>query len=108
MNLKHIILSPGIEPEVKDEPVNYDAIVNAVGYPVEVINIEGGAAVMYVCEEGKQKGLPFNEAATKIARANLRNGDYVSGTAMVLGPIVGGNDSGLSDDTLKDLLAVLA
>ena len=105
MTIQHLILTPGQEPEVRIEALTYDDIVNVVGYPVEVINIEGGKAVMYVCEEGKQKGWPHNPAASKIASASLRQGDFVVGTALVVGPLgAGGVDTSLPDGTLKELM----
>ena len=105
-NLKHLILTPGAAPEVRESPLNYDDIVNVVGYPVEVINIEGGSAVMYACEEGKQKNMPVNDAATKIAATSLRAGDYISGTVLIVGPMgPGGVDTSLSDETLSTLTA---
>lgn len=107
--LQHLILTPGSEPETRITPLNYDAIVAVVGYPVEVINLEGGRAVMYVCEEGKQRGFPRNEQATRLATPNLRNGDYVVGTALIVGPLgAGGIDQTLPDDTLRDLMEALA
>jgi len=107
--LQHMILTPGTEPEVRTTDLNYDKIVEVVGYPVEVINLNGGAAIMYVCEEGKQKGMPYNEPATKIANASLRGGDYISGTALIVGPMkAGGVDSSLPDNVAADLMGVLA
>jgi hypothetical protein len=107
MDLQHLVLDPGGQPEVRTAPLTYDTIVATVGYPVEVINIEGGRAVMYVCEEGKQKGMPRNEAATKIAAGSLRNDDYISGTALVVGPMgPGGVDTSLPTETLSDLLGL--
>lgn len=104
--LKYLVVDPSAEPESREAPLNYDEIVALVGYPVEVINILGGKAVMYVCEEGKQKGMPFNERATRMADGSLREGDYISGTAVVVGPMAaGGVDSSLPDETLADLLA---
>jgi hypothetical protein len=107
MEIQHLVLAPGVQPEVRTSPLTYDTIVATVGYPVEVINIEGGKAVMYACEEGKQKNMPRNEAATKIADGALRTGDYVSGTALVVGPIgPGGVDTSLPTETLSDLLGL--
>lgn len=104
MEIQHLILSPGMSPEERTEPLPYDKIVETVGYPVEVINIEG-QAVMYVCEEAKQRGWPRNEEATKIAASNLRQGDHVAGTALIVGPLgPGGIDTSLSNETLNDLL----
>lgn len=104
MNIQHLILSPGLDPELRDEPLTYDKIVETVGYPVEVINVEG-RAVMYVCEEGKQKGWPHNPNATKIAAASLRQNDHVVGTALIVGPLgPGGAETSLSTETLNDLL----
>lgn len=108
MNLKHLILTPDAAPEVRESDLGYDDIVGVVGYPVEVINIHAGGttAVMYVCEEGKEKGMPLNEAATRMAQGSLRDDDTVVGTALVVGPpSVGGMDTSLSDEALAALMA---
>ena len=104
--IQHLILTPGAEPSVETEALNYSAIVDRVGYPIEVINLvaEGGAT-MYVCVEAKQNGEDRNEAATMLAREALRDDDYISGTALIVGPIAaGGVDTSLPDETLKTLL----
>ena len=105
MSIQYLVLSPGAEPEPKQGPLTYDQIVETVGYPVEVINLEG-RAVMYVCEEGKLRGWPHNPAATKIASPNLRGDDFVVGTALIVGPLgPGGIDTTLPDDVMRDLIA---
>jgi hypothetical protein len=107
MSIQHLILRPGEEPVVQiEESLTYSQIVGIVGYPIEVINLVAGGAVMYVCEEGKQQGQPRNEHATTIANGALRDGDYVVGTVLIVGPLgAGGKDTSLPDDTLNDLLA---
>lgn len=106
MDIQYLVLSPGLEPEPRHGPLTYDQIVETVGYPVEVINLEG-RAVMYVCEEGKQREWPHNPAATKIAAPNLRSDDSgVVGTALIVGPLgPGGTDTTLPDDVMRDLIA---
>ena len=104
-DLQHLLLTPGQEPEVRSAPLDYDAIVAAVGYPVEVIHLDGGRATMYVCEEGKRRGWPTNDYATRVAAPNLRNGDVIVGTALVVGPLgAGGVDTSLPDEVLTDLM----
>lgn len=103
--IQHLILRPGAEPMVETAPLTYNQIVDVVGYPVEVINIDGGRAVMYVNEEGRQNGEDDNPAATLVARASLRDDDHVVGTALIVGPLgAGGVDTSLPDETLNDLL----
>lgn len=106
MMLQYLWLEPGQEPEARESVMGYDALVAAVGYPLEVIHLDGGPT-MYVCEEGKAKGWPVNEAATKLAAPVLRNGDRVVGSALVLGPLSGGNDTSLSNEALAELLESL-
>jgi hypothetical protein len=105
--IQHLILRPGAQPEVQQaEALTYSHIVDVVGYPVELININGGSAVMYVCEEAKQNNEDRNEAATRIARTSLRDGDFISGTVLIVGPLgPGGVDTSLPDDTRDELLA---
>jgi len=101
--IQHLILTPGQEPEARTAALDYDAIVAMVGYPIEVINIDGGRAVMYACEE--QNGQPKNEAANQIAADSLRDDDYIVGTVVIVGPLgAGGVDTSLPNDTLTELL----
>lgn len=105
MDIQYLVLSPGLDPEPRHGPLTYDQIVETVGYPVEVINLEG-RAVMYVCEEGKRREWPHNPAATKIALPSLRADDFVVGTAVIVGPLgPGGIDTSLPVDVMNDLIA---
>lgn len=105
MDIQYLVLSPGMEPEPRHGPLTYDQIVETVGYPIEVINLEG-RAVMYVCEEGKRHGWPHNPAATRIAAPVLRSDDHVVGTALIVGPLgPGGIDTTLPNEVMQDLIA---
>lgn len=108
-NLQYLVLAPGEEPEVRTGPLGYSDMTAIVGYPLEVINLIEPSATMYVCEEAKQQGQEMNESASRLASHNLREGDYVAGTALVVGPLAaGGKDTSLSDEHVARMLTVMA
>lgn len=104
--VQHLVLEPGQEPKVLIEPLDYEGITAIVGYPIEVVNLVEGGSTMYVSESAKESGLEENSAATRLAKHTFREqGDYIAGTALVVGPLgPGGVDTSLTDIALAALL----
>ncbi len=61
------------------------ALREAVGGHLEVVALTGGRR-MVVNEEGIDLKLPFNERATFFAAADLMDGDYIKGNAVLCAP----------------------
>ena len=55
----------------------------AVGGYIEILHPPDPRLLMVINEEGKLKGLPLNEAATRLMGENLLPGDYIVGNALV-------------------------
>lgn len=77
-----------------------NALQTTVGGYVEVAHLEREELDMYLNEEGKLSGQPFNKRATVVA-FNLHwrhaQGDYIAGDVMVLGgPDDAGDNQGLT------------
>lgn len=107
--MQYIVLTPGQEPEVVNaEPLSYDQMVAIVGYPLEVLNIVGGRARMFVCEEGKERNFPVNDDATELAQGSLDPSDRIVGTALIVGPESAGVSTSLKADTVAELLAMVS
>lgn len=51
------------------------------------IQIDGHPVTMYMDEEGKLKGLPRNERATRIAHGQIFDGDYIAGPCVIVGDV---------------------
>ena len=60
---------------------------------------------MYFDEDGKAKGLPLNQLASRFLRergVRLFPGDYIAGTAVLVGPATeAGYDTSLNGDVLE-------
>ncbi len=54
-----------------------------VGGWLEVVYLSDGR-LMVIDEEGKLKGYPRNEQATRLAAGRLFSGDYIAGTAVLV------------------------
>lgn len=54
-----------------------------VGGWIEVVYLPDGR-LMVIDEEGKLKGYPRNEQATRLAAGRLFAGDYIAGTAVIV------------------------
>jgi hypothetical protein len=85
--IRVLVVRPGATPEVLGERVNDGSVLHAlVGGWIEAVSGDGW--VMWLDEEGKNRGLPLNEAATRFAleRGALAfPGDYIAGPAVVTG-----------------------
>lgn len=94
-----IQIAPDADPVLKTEPLPYERLVEVVGYPVEAKVLGRGAAYMYMCEEGKQQGLPVNHVATRLIRSIISPDDFVVGTVVIVGPPdINGEDTSVSDE----------
>lgn len=93
-----------IEPDgtiVEVSGLNGETISNAVGGFFQIIPVHNfGNLSMYVNEEGKLMGLPFNPYATGIVGPrNLLPGDYIAGNLWISGPVDNeGYETQISDD----------
>lgn len=71
-------------------PVEVDQINRIVDGYLEMVRLSSRSH-MYVNDDGKSRGLPYNITATRLLRfsplgeALVENGDFVAGTAIVLG-----------------------
>jgi hypothetical protein len=65
---------------------DYDAVSTAVGGYIEHIRLEGAfkGFSLYVHEEGKLLGLPFNDLATAIWEASYGRTDVILGNAVLV------------------------
>lgn len=93
---QHIVINPGSPPEARQATLTYSAIATIVGFPMRIINLREGEVVMYVPKD--DHNLPTNEWASLIAREPLR------GTALLIGPLEGGRNIGLTDEQTTGLL----
>lgn len=80
-----------------------------VGGWIEAVSLDGGT--MYINEEGKLRGLPFNWVATEVATVHgaiARNRDLIVGNAIVLGPTDdNGDDTAIPDDLKRHFYEVM-
>lgn len=81
------------------EEVNYQTLRDAVGGWIQMIHLDDGNH-MYLDEEGKLKRLVQNPAATWIARDILFVGDFIAGSAVLVGPVQNDDHLPLSDEDL--------
>jgi hypothetical protein len=63
------------------EQFNLEELQHAVGGYIEILSINEFLVV--INEDGKSKGLPYNEIATKLMLGYLFDGDYIVGDALV-------------------------
>jgi len=96
---------------VEMNTADYSAISQAVGGYIEHIELSGDYAgySLYVHEEGKLQGLPFNDIASAIwERSFGRNTDYILGNVVVVSSTTDdeGNELPLTDDQVENFLAL--
>lgn len=99
-------------------PIRVDEIEGRIGLEylqkqvagyIEPINItlgdeDASAVSMYVNEEGKLQGLPYNPRATFLAQDSIMAFDYIAGDAVVVGPVDDeGDDTGLTEAQVEAL-----
>lgn len=88
-----------------------ESLQTTVGGYVEVAHLEREELDMYLNEEGKISGQPFNKRATVVA-FNLHwrhaQGDYITGDVMVLGgPDDAGDNQGLTPGQVKLMTGIM-
>lgn len=71
-----------IEYDKKNE---YQTFRDAVDGYIEMVSLMGTQLTMYINEEGKLEGQPFNEKATAIFREKFKTPDYIAGNAIFVG-----------------------
>jgi len=64
-------------------PPTLEEVQELVGGWVEMITLDNGDQMLFD-EDGKLKGLPINEVATRLARPAIFDQDYIVGHAVVL------------------------
>ena len=86
--MKAVVLSATggdpLEVEAADD-VMYEIIKSAVGGWIEIAPTPGAPFVMYVNEEGKIEGLPFNARADRLANRYRTWSDPLMGNAVLVG-----------------------
>jgi hypothetical protein len=71
---------------------------------IELVPVRGTTINMYLNEEGKLEGLPFNELASRIAwrTRSVSQSDAIVGNVVLVGAIDDeGDDTGLEDEAIK-------
>lgn len=92
--------------------INLDFLQKQVDGYIEVINILTGGpedddpfpteVSMYLNEEGKLQGLPYNARATFLASGAIMPFDYIAGDVVLTGPVDDeGEDTGLTDEQVE-------
>ena len=71
-----------VDYDKKDE---YRFLSDAVDGYIEMVALKGTQLTMYVNEEGKLEGLPFNDIATSIFQAKFGAVDIIMGNAVLVG-----------------------
>jgi hypothetical protein len=83
------------------EKISLEFLKDRVGGWVEAVDISlpnEPEVSMYLNEEGKLKGLPYNPRASKLAAGSIRASDYIVGTVVLCGPVdEDGEDTGLAE-----------
>lgn len=67
----------------KGKTYTLEELQKAVGGYIEILHPPDPKLLMVVNEEGKLKGLPNNDEATRLMGENLLPGDYIVGNALV-------------------------
>lgn len=86
--------------------IDFPYLKAAVGGWIEGVTLHRLGLRMYVNEEGLLLGLPLNVKATRLARAG-GVAAMIVGDVVILGPLVGDEERGLTDDEVARLLTVL-
>lgn len=108
---KALIIKTDGTHEVKNFIVgdSYELIRDGVGGWIECVSLPYLNADMWVNEEGKLNGLPFNHIGTALWVGEYGLTDIIVGDIVVTGGAdEEGNTVGLTDETLADLLALVA
>jgi hypothetical protein len=88
---------------VKPSLANFQAMV---GGNIEAVNLPG--CTMYINEDGKNDGMPFNKNATLLAMGVLADTDFIAGPAFLTGPVDSeGCDTPITPEILATALAAM-
>lgn len=85
---------------------NLDFLQKQVAGYIEPVDVtmDGQEVTMYVNEEGKLQGLPYNPRATFLAQDSIMAFDYIAGDVVVVGPVDDeGDDTGLTEAQVEAL-----
>lgn len=105
--MKALIVTPEGERRVEDIDPGLDTLQGLVGGYIEAAPTDGSVTV-YVNEEGKLTGLPYNEVGTALyykLAPFMAGQDVLVGTIVIVGPV---DDEGYDTDLPDEILAALA
>lgn len=85
-----VIPVDGMPEEVEVE--NWETLGELVGGWIEIAPVPGAPFTMYVNEEGKIHGLPFNARANTLANRYRTWNDPLMGPAVLCGPVTAAGD----------------
>lgn len=98
--LKVLLIPAEAEKPVEVKEIGDDlltAFQSLVDGDIEAIGLNEPPAVMYMNEEGKLRGLPYNDRATVLlwqCSPAFRNRDFIAGACLIVGlPDDNGNDT---------------
>ena len=87
--------------------IDLDFLQKQVDGYIEPIDftLEAKEVTMYVNEEGKLQGLPYNARATFLAADSIMDFDYVAGDVVIVGPVDDeGEDTSLTEAQVEALI----
>lgn len=97
-----VILTDGTASEIDGD---YESLKAALdGGWLEIAPTPGSPFMMFCDEEGKLKGLPFNERANTLANRYRSWEDPLAGNVVIVGPVDGDGEHG--PFSLNDLVEV--
>ncbi|GAB1509829.1 DUF3846 domain-containing protein [Actinophytocola sp. KF-1] len=105
-----IVIPVDLDQPIRQQQLNasdLDAYRQIVGGNLELVHFAEPPAGMYINDEGKLDGLPFNHRATALLWAHnsaYRDRDVVVGPAFILGPPDHRGDDTSAPDDLVNLL----
>lgn len=100
--MRALVIHPDTTFEVKQIDATLNGLQGLVGGWIEATNTYRTEATIFMNEEGKIHGLPYNELATDLWQAlDSRITGWIAGTAVVLGPVdAEGNETPVTDEVL--------
>jgi hypothetical protein len=103
--MKAVVLPVEGEPH-EIEVASWETLGEAVGGWIEIAPTPGSPFVMYVNEEGKISGLPFNTRADRLANRYRDWRDPLVGPAVLVGPPTPAGDD--TEFTLSDFEGLMS
>lgn len=104
--MKAIVIEVGKEPVIKELNAEGGIKAELNGGWLEHLRFSDDTHA-YIDEEGKQKGLPINHAATQLCEkygVGLASDDVIVGTFIILGTL---NENGINDGNEHDVPKML-